>query len=201
MFFGNATFALMKLLIIDNNDSFTFNLVQIIEEWGKCRYDIIKPLQAPELETIGYDKVLISPGPGIPSEYEYFNRFISENYKEKPILGVCLGHQALGVFFGARLIHAPEIFHGKFSETTINQSIFSGVLYRGIPSPFRAGRYHSWILDPHSFPDSLEVTAHTDDGIIMSFSHKTYPVNGVQFHPESYMTRQGRRIIQNWLEY
>lgn len=190
----------MKLLIIDNHDSFTFNLVQIIEEWGKCQLTIIKPAEVHHFDWSEYQKILISPGPGLPGEYGYFKELFSKVCQKASILGVCLGHQALGEYFGARLIHASEIFHGQFSQTHVLKSGLSEVLYKGVSSPFNAGRYHSWILDPDSIPESLEITAITKDGVIMGFSHKSLPVHGVQYHPESYMTAEGRKIITNWLE-
>jgi len=190
----------MKLLLIDNHDSFTYNLVQIIEEWGKCRLELVWPetLNANAIEE--FDKVMISPGPGLPDEYGYFQSLFSRICSRIPILGVCLGHQALGVYFGAKLIHSREIFHGRFSEVQIIPSPNSEKQYSGVSSPFKAGRYHSWILDSDQFPECLEITATTPDGVIMSFCHKNYPVHGVQYHPESYMTPDGRRIIENWLE-
>lgn len=184
------------ILVIDNYDSFTFNLVQYIGSTGQevtvVRNDKMKP---EEVEKLNPDKIVISPGPGYPAEAGITIDLI-KRFKDKcPILGVCLGHQAIGEAFGGKIIQAESLFHGKSSEIRHDgKSIF-----RNVKNPFRGGRYHSLIVDKASLPDCFEISAETADGVLMGIRHKDYPVEGVQFHPESILTEDGMKIIENFL--
>jgi anthranilate synthase/aminodeoxychorismate synthase-like glutamine amidotransferase len=187
----------MKVLIIDNYDSFTFNIVQLI---GKFTDDIIvkrnDKITLEEIKEINPDKILISPGPGVPKDSGISLDIIKSLGQNVPILGVCLGHQAIGETFGARVVNAPELMHGKSSGV---QHSGNGI-YKKIGQNFDAGRYHSLIIDPDSVPDVLEITSKTEDNIIMGVKHKEFPIEGIQFHPESILTPEGEKIIKNWLE-
>ncbi len=184
------------ILVIDNYDSFTYNLVQYLGELGVemevARNDAIT---IDEIKQMRPDAIVISPGPCTPYEAGISIDVIKQFHKSVPILGVCLGHQAIGVAFGGKVIKAPTIMHGKISEIYHNNShIFSG-----LPNPFKATRYHSLIVDKNTLPDSLEVIAWTKDGIIMGLKHKEFPTFGVQFHPESIMTEFGKEILKNFI--
>ena len=185
------------LLIIDNYDSFTYNLVQY---FGEQNADL-KVIRNDEVSTdeieqeIRPERVVISPGPGTPDNAGISVAVIKRLAAKVPILGVCLGHQAIGKAFGARIKRAPEPIHGKPSDIT---HTVRG-LFEGISSPFKVGRYHSLIIENEGFPDELEITAKTSDGIIMGLKHKTLPLYGVQFHPESILTRDGIKLLQNFL--
>jgi len=187
----------MKVLVIDNYDSFTFNLVQLI---GRFTSNIIvkrnDKVTVDEIANMNPDKILISPGPGRPENSNISIDTIKEFGKSKPILGVCLGHQGIGISFGAKIVNAPVLMHGKTSQILHDgKTIFSG-----IPQNFNAGRYHSLIIDNESLNGELEVTSHTLDGLIMGIRHKTFPLEGIQFHPESILTNEGEHIIKNWLD-
>jgi len=182
--------------LIDNYDSFTYNLVHLIKSIG---YDVeVRRNDAITISEAGnYDKILLSPGPGIPSEAGMLMEIVRHYASTKSILGVCLGHQAIGEVFGAQLVNLSEVHHGIASwiQITIKDSLFNG-----LEGSFEAGRYHSWAVSPENFPADLEITAVDASGEIMALRHKKYDVRGVQFHPESVLTPVGRRIIQNWLE-
>ncbi|HEY3129088.1 MAG TPA: aminodeoxychorismate/anthranilate synthase component II [Acidobacteriota bacterium] len=187
-----------RILILDNYDSFTFNLVQLFglldQEVEVFRNDAI------DVEGIRRrrpDALVISPGPGCPSEAGICNQAIDQLHSELPILGVCLGHQCIGEVFGGKIVRAPRLMHGKASPVLHDGS---GIL-AGLPSPLQATRYHSLVVDPQSLPDLLRLDAQTEDKIIMALSHRNYPVFGIQFHPESVMTEQGERIILNFLSH
>lgn len=186
----------MNILVIDNYDSFTYNLVQLL---GNQRIKVtIKrndEINAEQIDELQPDKILVSPGPGIPEDSNASLTAYKEFGKKIPILGVCLGHQAMGVVYGGKVIKAPVLMHGKTS--VINHD--NKTLFKKIPQRFEATRYHSLIVDRESLPGCLEVSAETDDGIIMGIRHKEYPVEGIQFHPESILTKEGRNIINNWL--
>lgn len=182
------------LLLIDNYDSFTFNLAHYFEELGQPVHVVRNDAATlDELVRLGPARICISPGPGRPADSgvtpELFERF------EVPIFGVCLGMQALAEHFGARLVHAPALMHGKTSEVSHEGK---GV-FRGLPSPFTACRYHSLCVDPSSVPDCLEVTARAE-GVIMGLRHRTRAIEGVQFHPEAILTQHGHAMLRNWLE-
>jgi len=186
------------ILVIDNYDSFTYNLVDIIARHTD-NYQVIRndDLSLEEIRQLNADQILISPGPGRPEDAGITEAVIRELGPNTPILGVCLGHQAIGHVFGGRIIHAAELMHGKTSSI-----IHDGkTLFRGIPGNFTATRYHSLILDPDQIPDDLEVSARSDDGVIMGIRHREYPIEGIQFHPESILTKEGPRLIQNWIHY
>ena len=187
----------MKILIIDNYDSFTFNLVQLV---GKFTDDIIvkrnDKITLDEINEIKPDKIMISPGPGVPKDSGISLDIIRSTSQHIPILGVCLGHQAIGEIFGAKVVNAPILMHGKSSGV---QHSGNGI-YKEIKQNFDAGRYHSLILDSDSIPDVLEITSKTEDNIIMGVKHREFPIEGIQFHPESILTPEGEKIIKNWLE-
>lgn len=187
----------MKILVIDNYDSFTFNLVQQI---GKFEADIEvmrnDKITIDEIRKMNPGKIVISPGPGRPEDSKISLDVIRELGKEKSILGVCLGHQAIGYIFGAKIINAPILMHGKSSLVKHDNK----TIFHGMPEKVEAGRYHSLIVDKHTMPDTLEITAKTEDGVIMGLRHKQYPIEGIQFHPESVLTKNGDMLISNWLK-
>ena len=184
-----------KILVIDNYDSFVFNLVQYLQQLGaECavvRNDEVSANHADQ-----YDGVLISPGPGTPEEAGISIEMIKYAAQiKKPLLGVCLGHQGIGVAYGAAVNRAPELLHGKTSVITHNNS---GVL-KDIPNNFTATRYHSLAIDEESLPEEIEITARSESGLVMAIRHKTLPIHGVQFHPESVLTEHGYQMLGNWL--
>ena len=185
-----------KILVVDNYDSFVFNLVQYLQQLGA--EVVVKRNDEVNAESInGFDGVLLSPGPGTPEDagacIEIVNAAIE---KQKPLLGVCLGHQAIGAALGGKVSRAPELLHGKTSQVQHNNE---GV-FNNLKSPFRATRYHSLAIETPSVPEELLVTATTESGVIMGVKHKSAPIEGVQFHPESVLTEGGHRLLANWLE-
>ena len=185
------------ILIIDNYDSFTYNLVHIIAA-HTCRYSVVRndAISLEEAEQMDPSHILISPGPGRPEDAGITEAVIGRFGETTPILGVCLGHQAIGRVYGATIGYAPRLMHGKTSRIRHDQrTIFSDV-----EQNFVATRYHSLVIDPETVPDSLEISAKSDDGVIMGVRHKTYPVEGIQFHPESILTTEGPKIIKNWIQ-
>lgn len=185
------------ILVIDNYDSFTYNLVQLIGEIdGDLRVERNDRLTVDDVRRMNPSRIVISPGPGRPEHAGICVELIRQLGPRIPILGVCLGHQAIGYAFGGTITHAPTLMHGKTS------SIVHGgdVLFHDVQSPFEAGRYHSLVLSAGNLPEGLEVIARTADNIIMGIRHKQYPIHGIQFHPESILTPAGRRIIANWLK-
>ena len=185
-----------RVLVIDNYDSFVYNLVQYLGELGAeplvHRHD---ELTLDEIEALGPDAVLISPGPGRPEHAGLSNDVIRHFAGRRPVLGVCLGHQCIGEVYGADVVRAPEIMHGK---TSLIRHTGVGV-FAGLPSPLDATRYHSLVVDRDSVPAELEVTAWTDDGTVMGLRHREHPVEGVQFHPESVLTAAGHDLLRNFL--
>ncbi len=184
-----------KCVVVDNYDSFTYNLVHLIKEIGAdvtvVRNDGFR------LEALAaFDRIVLSPGPGIPSEAGLLKEVIRHYAGIKPILGVCLGHQAIAEVFGARLSNLPDVFHGV--STAVKQ-LAETPLFAGLPEHFPVGRYHSWIVERESMPDCLEITAESSEGLIMALHHRTYNIHGIQFHPESVLTPDGKRIMANWL--
>ncbi|MBN2571161.1 MAG: aminodeoxychorismate/anthranilate synthase component II [Ignavibacteriales bacterium] len=187
----------MKILIVDNYDSFTYNLVQLLNIFVD---DIIikknDEIYLDEARKIKPDKILISPGPGRP-EYSNITLDCIKTLGIKiPILGVCLGHQAIGYCFGAKIVKASVLMHGKMSNIIHDKK----TIFNNIPQNFAGGRYHSLIIERESIPDVFEISAYTSDGIIMGIRHKQFPIEGIQFHPESILTIEGEKIIKNWLE-
>lgn len=184
------------LLLIDNYDSFTYNLAQYFGELGaKVRVVRNDAISVEEIEALQPDRIAISPGPGGPDDAGITLEVIGRLAGKIPILGVCLGHQAIGQAFGGRVIRAPVLMHGKTSAIS-----HAGVgVFAQLPNPFRATRYHSLVVEASSVPESLQVTAWTEDGLIMGLRHKTLPVEGVQFHPESILTEWGHELLANFL--
>ena len=185
-----------KILLIDNYDSFTYNVAQVFLEFNVSVH--VKKNDDALLKSdllLQFQAIIISPGPGRPEEAGYCEHIISKYYKTLPILGICLGHQAIGEVFGAKLEFAPKIMHGKTSRVYHDgHTLFSNVI-----DPFPAMRYHSLILEKENLPPCLKVSAWTEEGEVMGIRHTTYPVEGVQFHPESILTKEGRKIIKNFL--
>ncbi len=186
----------MKIVIVDNYDSFTYNLFHLFRQLG-ATVSVIRndQFQLPDLEP--YDRIVLSPGPGIPSEAGLLLNVIAHYAGRKPILGVCLGHQAIGEFFGAKLVNLSDVFHGIQTPARIMQP--ADCLFHGLPDSIPVGRYHSWVVSSKNLPDCLDVTATSPEGQIMALRHKQLDIRGIQFHPESVLTPNGTTIISNWL--
>jgi len=185
------------ILMIDNYDSFTYNLVQYLGEMGQKL--VVKrndEITLEDVRKLAPDRIVISPGPGAPKDAGISKAVIAEFGKKTPVLGVCLGHQCIGEVFGGKIVLAPRIMHGKTSQIHHDGK----GLFRGLDNPFTATRYHSLVIDPPSLPDSLEATAWTDQKEIMGVRHKSLPITGVQFHPESILTHAGKDLLRNFLE-
>jgi anthranilate synthase component II len=212
--------AIMKILVYDNYDSFTYNLVHLVEKIIHTKVDVYRNDQIPLEKVSGYDKIILSPGPGIPEEAGLLLPLIRQYAASKPILGVCLGHQAIGEAFGGRLVNLSTVYHGVATDIEIKggeagektpladtggewrqRPAAESYLFSGLPSRFPVGRYHSWIISEEAFPGELEITARDGNGQIMALQHKEYDVQGVQFHPESVLTPDGETIIRNWLNH
>jgi anthranilate synthase component 2 len=205
----------MKILVFDNYDSFTYNLVHLVEKITGEKVDVYRNDQISLDKVAEYDKIILSPGPGIPNEAGLLLPLIKQYAATKSILGVCLGHQAIGEAFGGELVNLSEVYHGvalpvkilnRESEMVNGESrqetdteLPTNDLFAGMPQRFDVGRYHSWVIADQNFPDVLEVTAVDDNGYIMALRHKEYDVQGVQFHPESVLTPEGETILRNWL--
>ncbi|MFC2113823.1 anthranilate synthase component II [Bacteroidota bacterium] len=189
---------MQKVLLLDNYDSFTWNLAQILDESALCEFEVVKNDQLTVEQAALYDKILLSPGPGLPDEAGILNELIRTLGPTKSILGICLGHQAIAEVYGVRLKQLKEICHGESTTIRVIEE-HHDYLFEGLPRQFQAGRYHSWIVDLCSFNKSLKVTALNESYRIMAISHREYDVKGVQFHPESILTPLGARIIENWL--
>jgi anthranilate synthase component II len=216
----------MKILVFDNYDSFTYNLVHLVEKILHQKVDVYRNDQVPLEKVKEYDKIILSPGPGLPEEAGLLLPLIKEYASSKSILGVCLGHQAIGEAFGGMLVNLSEVYHGvatpveivsressnvngKSNSRLTSPSAAEGLpkaqhvsrnLFEGLPEVFQAGRYHSWIVSDENFPEELEVTARDENNFIMALQHKTFDVQGVQFHPESVLTPMGENILKNWLK-
>ncbi len=186
-----------RILILDNYDSFTYNLVHYVKETDNFDVDVYRNDKIGPEDVAAYDGIILSPGPGVPSEAGSLKHIIRDFHKSKRIFGVCLGQQAIGEVFSGRLINLEKVHHGVATEITINQP--PHYLFDGLPPKIKVGRYHSWVVDPDSLPSSLEVLARDSEGEIMALCHREYDVCGVQFHPESILTDQGKRIVFNWL--
>ena len=185
----------MKTVIIDNYDSFTYNLAHLVKALG-AEVTVLRNDQFSIEALEAYDKIILSPGPGIPSEAGLLLDVIKTYAGRKPMLGVCLGHQAIGEAFGAQLENLSEVFHGVATPAHI---VADDPIFCGLPKTFTVGRYHSWVVATDQFPDCLTVTAVSDEGQIMALRHKEYDIHGIQFHPESVLTPDGRQILRNWI--
>lgn len=185
----------MKVVIIDNYDSFTYNLSHLVKELG-AEVTVLRNDQFEMTDLEPYSKIILSPGPGIPSEAGLLIDVIRTYAGKKPILGVCLGHQAIGEVFGAKLENLSEVFHGVATPCHI---IADDPIFSGIPHDITIGRYHSWVVSREDFPDCLEITAISEQGQIMALRHRELNVRGIQFHPESILTPDGKKMLQNWM--
>jgi anthranilate synthase component II len=192
----------MKILVFDNYDSFTYNLVHLVEKIIHGKVTVHRNDQLPLEEVNQFDKIILSPGPGIPEEAGLLLPLIKAYAASKSILGVCLGHQAIGQAFGGTLINLDTVYHGVATKIKSheNRSKQQVDLFAELPQEIEVGRYHSWVVSDKNFPDELEITATDDNGFIMALQHKNYDIQGVQFHPESVLTPDGERILRNWLK-
>lgn len=186
-----------SVVIIDNYDSFTYNLSHLLKELG-ADVTVVRNDRFEMSSLEKYDKIVLSPGPGIPSEAGLLLDVIRTYSASKPMLGVCLGHQAIAEAFGGALVNLSEVYHGV---ATVGTQQGNDIMFRGLPERIEMGRYHSWVVDKASLPECLEITAMSDDGEIMALRHKTLPVYGIQFHPESVLTPQGRQMLSNFLQF
>lgn len=205
---------IMKILVFDNYDSFTYNLVHLVEKITHVKAEVYRNDQIPLEKVQDFDKIILSPGPGIPEEAGLLLPLIKEYAATKSILGVCLGHQAIGQSFGGTLVNLSTVYHGvatkiqvvsreskvvrEHSRITTHESRKD--LFEGLPEEIEVGRYHSWVVSKEGFPNELEITAEDENGMIMALQHKTYDIQGVQFHPESVLTPMGEEILKNWLK-
>jgi len=188
----------MNIAIIDNYDSFTYNLSHLVKELG-AQVTVYRNDKFNMSQLESFDKIILSPGPGIPSEAGLLLEVIRTYAGRKPILGVCLGHQAIGECFGAHLTNLSSVFHGVATPCTITTS--DDYIFKGLPSQIEVGRYHSWVVDKKAFPDCLEITSISNEGYILSLRHKQFDIRGIQYHPESVLTPMGKDIIRNWLNH
>lgn len=186
-----------RLLVFDNYDSFTYNLVHAVKKLGYTDVEVHRNDQIALEEIARFDKIILSPGPGVPSESGILLDVIKTYAPTKPILGVCLGEQAIAEAFGGTLINLSEVHHGVSS---IVEVVAEDVLFNGLDKKLEVGRYHSWAAEKSTLPECLKITAVDDEGMIMALAHKTYDVRGVQFHPESVLTPKGEQMLKNWLE-
>jgi anthranilate synthase component 2 len=191
----------MKILIFDNYDSFTYNLVHMVEGITNEKADVYRNDKI-SLESINeYDKIILSPGPGLPCESGLLLPLIEKFAPSKSIMGVCLGQQAIAEVFGGKLINLKNVYHGVATKIKVDEhrTKTQNDVFKDFPSEFEAGRYHSWVVDSENFPQDLEITARDENGLIMGLRHRTYDVQGVQFHPESVLTPEGEKMMRNWL--
>ena len=185
----------MKILVIDNYDSFVYNLVHYLEELD-CEVTVIRNDRFHIDEVADYDKIVLSPGPGIPDEAGLLKEVIKKYATSKPMLGVCLGQQAIGEVYGGTLSNLDKVYHGV--ATNVKTVVDDEILFQGLDNEFEVGRYHSWVVDA-TLPDVLEATSFDENGQVMSLRHKTFDVRGVQFHPESVLTPTGKKMLENWV--
>ena len=194
---------MQRILVFDNYDSFTYNLVHLVEKILHQKTEVFRNDEIPLDQVAEFDKIILSPGPGIPDEAGLLLPLIKQYASTKPILGVCLGHQAIGQAFGGKLLNLDTVYHGLatkiFLEKGLAESAHQNDWYQGLPTEPEVGRYHSWVVDTDGFPPSLEITSKDENGNIMSLRHRTYDVQGVQFHPESILTPSGEQMMRNWL--
>lgn len=185
-----------RILVFDNYDSFTYNLVHLVEKLTHQKVEVYRNDQIPLEKVATFDKIILSPGPGIPVEAGLLLPLIKEYASSKSILGVCLGHQAIGEAFGGRLVNLSTVYHGVSTPVKV---VRQNPLFNDLPDTFEAGRYHSWVISEDGFPQELEVTARDEKNYIMALRHRSLDVQGVQFHPESVLTPRGETILKNWL--
>lgn len=185
----------ISIAIVDNFDSFTYNLFHYLQPLAE-KVEVIRNDKVSLEKLLQFDGIVLSPGPGLPSDYPNLKEIILELGKTIPVLGVCLGHQAIAESFGGKLFNMPEVWHGIERETII---IKDEILFKNMPETFLSGRYHSWAVSDERFPDCLTVTARDANGTIMALKHNSYPVLGIQFHPESILTPDGKKILENWV--
>jgi anthranilate synthase component 2 len=188
----------VQIVIVDNNDSFTYNLVEHFRKTGLCQVDVVqgKAINVAQLDC--YDAIVLSPGPGLPKERPYLKQILDVYKKTKPILGVCLGHQAIFEYFGGGIKQLGSIIHGEATAIAVDNG---SPLYHSLGAESIVGRYHSWVVDRGTLPSEIKITGQTPDGIIMSAQHVEYNIQTVQYHPESILTTQGLVILKNWLEF
>lgn len=186
-----------KIVIIDNYDSFTYNLSHLVKELG-ADVTVYRNDRFEMSRLEAFDKIILSPGPGIPSEAGLLLEVIKTFAGKKPILGVCLGHQAIGEVFGGKLVNLSDVYHGVATPVTITSEDY---LFEGLNKTFEVGRYHSWVVDTQDFPSCLETTSVSEEGFIMSLRHRDFDIRGIQYHPESVLTKEGKTIIKNWLKH
>jgi anthranilate synthase component II len=192
----------MKILVFDNYDSFTYNLVHLVEKILHQKVEVYRNDKLPLEKVKEFDKIILSPGPGVPEEAGLLLPLIKEYASTKSILGVCLGHQAIGQAFGGNLVNLSTVYHGVAMPVKVGsrESLVDSPLFNGLPDVFEVGRYHSWVVAEKNFPADLQITARDENNYIMGLQHKTYDVQGVQFHPESVLTPLGEKIMRNWLK-
>jgi anthranilate synthase component II len=189
----------MRILVFDNYDSFTYNLVHLVEKLTDAPVDVLRNDETTLAEIAKYDKIILSPGPGLPKDAGLMPALIKNFASQKSILGVCLGHQAIGEAFGGKLVNLEQVYHGVSTSVEIGNRDHASRIFHGLPPHFEAGLYHSWVVSAENFPESLEITAVDKNGYVMGLQHKTFDLQGVQFHPESIMTPLGETMIRNWL--
>ena len=187
----------MKILVLDNYDSFTYNLVHYIEKCTNEKVAVVKNDQITIEEAAQFDKILLSPGPGLPIESGIMPELLKQLAPKKDILGICLGLQAIAENYGGKLKNLEKVFHGVATKIIVQKS---DLLFKDLPKEFLAGRYHSWVAENNSFPEELEITAVDDDNNIMAVRHKKHNVRAVQFHPESILTEHGEKMVENWVK-
>ena len=189
-----------RILVFDNYDSFTYNLVHLVEKITHTKVEVFRNDELPLEEVKMFDKIILSPGPGVPSEAGLLLDLIKEYAASKSILGVCLGHQAIGEAFGGTLHNLSTVYHGVATPVKLTDEGNASELFAGLGPELEVGRYHSWVINREGFPDSLEITATEEQNYIMALQHKKFDVQGVQFHPESILTPRGETILHNWLK-
>lgn len=187
---------MLKIVIIDNYDSFTYNLAHLVKELG-AEVEVLRNDKFDLKDLEKYNKIILSPGPGIPEEAGLLLEVIRTYAGKKPMLGVCLGEQAIGQVFGAKIINLSSVFHGVQTPVSLKEEDY---IFNGLPQEIPVGRYHSWVVDAESLPEELAITAVSPEGQIMALKHKKYDIHGIQFHPESILTPDGKTIVKNWLE-
>ncbi len=187
----------MKILLLDHNDSFTYNIVEVLRHFKNCDVSVIKYEDFTLSKVSSFDKIILSPGPGLPKDYPKTIQLISDFHKTKPILGICLGHQTICTFFGANLYNFEKVIHGVSKEITIHSTF---KLFQDIPSKIKVGLYHSWAVNKDNLHNDIVITATTKDNIIMSVEHEKHLLFGIQFHPESFLTPHGKQLLKNFIE-